>query len=182
TQQVIQQKGDPGKDGLTPFIADNGNWWLGGVDTGVKAQAKDGLTPFIADNGNWWLGGVDTGVKAQAKDGAKGDTGLGFVAIFNQSVENWLTSNMFIDNTIKNYLILYNGWHGDKNIEIKDNENQQITTLTGDELVGKVLTLQLTSQRIYIRLNGVLQKEYEYVIHGFDIDLTLTNIKLLELA
>lgn len=154
TQQVIQQKGDPGKDGLTPFIADNGNWWLGGVDTGVKAQAKDG---------------------------AKGDTGLGFVAIFNQSVENWLTSNMFSsDDTIKNYLILYSGWHGDKKIEIIDNENQQITTLTGDELVGKVLTLQLTSQRIYIRLNGVLQKEYE--IQGFYIDLTLTNIKLLELA
>lgn len=149
TQQVIQQKGDPGKDGLTPFIADNGNWWLGGVDTGVKAQ---------------------------------GDTGLGFVAIFNQSVENWLTDNMFSSDTIKNYLILYSGWHGDKKIEIKDNENQQTTTLTGDELVGKVLTLQLTSQRIYIRLNGVLQKEYEYVIHGFDIDLTLTNIKLLELA
>ena len=39
------------------------------------------INTFIADNGNWWLGGVDTGVKAQAKDGAKGDTGLGFVAI-----------------------------------------------------------------------------------------------------
>ena len=150
TQQVIQQKGDPGKDGLTPFIADNGNWWLGGVDTGVKAQAKDGL---------------------------------GFVAIFNQRyVDFWLRSSMFSDDTIKNYLILYSGWHGDKKIEIIDNENRQITTLTGDELVGKVLTLQLTSERIYIRLNGVLQKEYECVIHGFDIDLTLTNIKLLELA
>lgn len=155
TQQVIQQKGDPGKDGLTPFIADNGNWWLGGVDTGVKAQAKDG---------------------------AKGDTGLGFVAIFNQSVENWLTSNMFSNDTIKNYLILYSGWHGDKKIEIIDNENQQTTTLTGDELVGKVLTLQLTTQKIYIRLNGVLQKEYEIPSFYFYIDLTLTNIKLLELA
>ncbi len=153
TQQVIQQKGDPGKDGLTPFIADNGNWWLGGVDTGVKAQ------------------------------GAKGDTGLGFVAIFNQCVVKWLTSSMFSsDDTIKNYLILYSGWHGDTKIEIIDNANQQITTLTGDELVGKVLTLQLTSQRIYIRLNGVLQKEYEIASFDFDIDLTLTNIKLLELA
>ena len=132
-------------------------------------------------------GGVGTGVKAQAIDG---DTGLGFVAIFNQSVENWLTSNMFSsDSAIKNYLILYSGWHGDKKIEINDNSNQETTTLTGDELVGKVLTLQLTSQvalsagasgRIYIRLNGVLQKEYE--AQGFDIDLTLTNIKLLELA
>ena len=30
-------KGDPGKDGLTPFIGANGNWYIGTLDTGVKA-------------------------------------------------------------------------------------------------------------------------------------------------
>ena len=25
-----------GEDGLTPYIGDNGNWWLGGKDTGVS--------------------------------------------------------------------------------------------------------------------------------------------------
>lgn len=41
-------KGVSGSDGLTPYIGDNGNWWIGTSDTGVKAQgdaifAKDGI-------------------------------------------------------------------------------------------------------------------------------------------
>ncbi len=31
--------GADGKDGLTPFIGENGNWWIGEKDTGVKAAA-----------------------------------------------------------------------------------------------------------------------------------------------
>ena len=30
----------------------------------VGADGKDGLTPFIGENGNWWIGEKDTGVKA----------------------------------------------------------------------------------------------------------------------
>ena len=32
----------------------------------VGADGKDGLTPFIGENGNWWIGEKDTGVKAAA--------------------------------------------------------------------------------------------------------------------
>ncbi len=32
--------GEDGKDGLTPFIGENGNWWIGEKDTGVKAAAE----------------------------------------------------------------------------------------------------------------------------------------------
>ena len=87
------QDGASGKDGNTPFIGENGNWWIGGTDTGVKAagekgekgdtgekgetgaSGKDGNTPFIGENGNWWIGGTDTGVKAAGEKGEKGDTG-----------------------------------------------------------------------------------------------------------
>ena len=31
-------QGRPGKDGETPFVGDNGNWWLGDKDTGYYAQ------------------------------------------------------------------------------------------------------------------------------------------------
>lgn len=34
--------GTPGKPGLTPHIGSNGNWWIGEIDTGVKAEGKDG--------------------------------------------------------------------------------------------------------------------------------------------
>lgn len=58
-----------GEDGVTPHVGENGNWYLGENDTGVKAQGDDGVTPHVGGNGNWWLGDVDTGVKAQGEDG-----------------------------------------------------------------------------------------------------------------
>ena len=64
--------GSNGNDGLTPYIGNNGNWWIGTTDTGVKAQGNagtDGQTPHIGDNGNWWIGTTDTGVKAQGSAG-----------------------------------------------------------------------------------------------------------------
>ena len=93
------QDGASGKDGNTPFIGENGNWWIGDTDTGVKAagekgekgdtgengetgvdgkdgaSGKDGNTPFIGENGNWWIGGTDTGVKATGEKGEKGEKG-----------------------------------------------------------------------------------------------------------
>lgn len=98
-------KGDPGEDGKTPYIGDNGNWWIDGVDTGIPAtgssgsdgsdgsngkdgqdgkdgkdgkdgeDGKDGLTPYIGSNGNWWIGTTDTGVKAAGADGKDGANG-----------------------------------------------------------------------------------------------------------
>ena len=44
-----------------------------GTSTTVTAQnGKDGLTPTIGENGNWFIGTVDTGVKAEGTDGAPG--------------------------------------------------------------------------------------------------------------
>ena len=70
-----------GKDGHTPEITvgTNGNWYVDGVDTGVKAQGdtgEDGHTPEITvgTNGNWHVDGVDTGVKAQGDAGEDGHT------------------------------------------------------------------------------------------------------------
>lgn len=49
----------PGEDGITPHIGENGNWYLGDIDTGVKAAGTDGddggyyspeITPNEADN------------------------------------------------------------------------------------------------------------------------------------
>ena len=42
-------KGDKGADGLTPFIGENGNWWIGEKDTGVKAAA-DAAVPAGSEN------------------------------------------------------------------------------------------------------------------------------------
>ena len=69
------EDGVDGNNGLNPYIGDNGNWWVGTTDTGVKAQGEQGvsgLSPYIGDNGNWWIGTTDTGVKAQGEQGVSG--------------------------------------------------------------------------------------------------------------
>lgn len=47
-----------------PSIGENGNWWLGNEDTGIKAKGEPGISPTIGSNGNWFIGDVDTGVNA----------------------------------------------------------------------------------------------------------------------
>lgn len=38
-------------------------------------NGADGNTPFIGENGCWWIGDTDTGIKAAGTDGEKGDKG-----------------------------------------------------------------------------------------------------------
>ena len=85
--------GADGKDGITPTIGENGNWYLGDTDTGKPSRGttgtngkdgtagKDGITPTIGENGNWYLGDTDTGKPSRGaagtngKDGASGKDG-----------------------------------------------------------------------------------------------------------
>ena len=88
------------KDGITPTIGKNGNWYLGSTDTGKPsrgaggtpgatgasgkdgspgADGKDGITPAIGENGNWYLGNTDTGKPSRGADGAVPDIQIGTV-------------------------------------------------------------------------------------------------------
>ncbi len=66
--------GNNGKDGETPVIGENGNWWIDGIDTGVLADVAINI-PLIGINGNWWLGEKDTGFRAQGQNGQDGQDG-----------------------------------------------------------------------------------------------------------
>ena len=66
TNGINGQDGRNGADGNTPFIGENGNWWIDTNDTGVKAEGKDGSA---GEKG-------DTGEKGEKGDkGDKGDKG-----------------------------------------------------------------------------------------------------------
>lgn len=88
--------GADGKDGITPTIGKNGNWYLGNTDTGKPsrgadgtpgatgapgkdgapgADGKDGITPTIGKNGNWYLGSTDTGKPSRGAGGTPGAAG-----------------------------------------------------------------------------------------------------------
>lgn len=77
---------------VAPYIKD-GYWWVGNVNTNVKAEGTDGKdgkdgidgvngkdgadgeTPYIKD-GYWWIGETNTNVKAEGVDGKDGANGL----------------------------------------------------------------------------------------------------------
>ena len=91
------EPGVPGKDGHTPEIGSNGNWFINQVDTGKPSRGEqgvpgsigpegkpgkdgtNGITPTIGSNGNWYIGTENTGKPSRGEkgeQGPKGDTGL----------------------------------------------------------------------------------------------------------
>ncbi len=50
--------------GTNASIGSNGNWYLDGIDSGKKAVGTDAEKVTIGENGNWFIGTTDTGVKA----------------------------------------------------------------------------------------------------------------------
>jgi len=93
-----------GEAGDTPRIGDNGNWWIGDVDTGVIAQGQngsDGNSPYIGDNGNWWISESDTGVAAMGKDGADGANGVGIKSITYDPATGMMTITLTNDKFTK---------------------------------------------------------------------------------
>lgn len=64
--------GAPGKDGLTPHIGENGNWWIGDTDTGISAKGVKGNTGDKGEKGDT---GPQGPVGPQGPQGAAGPQG-----------------------------------------------------------------------------------------------------------
>ena len=58
-----------GLPGATPYIGQNGNWFVEGRDTLVHAQGEQGYIPYVGENLNWWINGEDTGILARGTNG-----------------------------------------------------------------------------------------------------------------
>lgn len=59
--------GATGADGLTPYIGDNGNWYIGDTDTGVQAAGQDGTDGTNGTNGVGYYGTCSTAAATAAK-------------------------------------------------------------------------------------------------------------------
>ena len=141
--------GNDGTNGLTPHIGDNGNWWLGASDTGIKAAGEngnDGVTPHIGDNGNWWIGSYDTGVKATGDNGITphiGNNGNWWIATSDTGVkatgENGVTPHIGSDGY---------WWIGNQNTGIKaQGEN-------GKDAIAPQLRINTTTNLWEISIDG----------------------------
>ena len=93
----IVGSGPRGKDGLSPSIGDNGNWWIGDTDTGVSAMGAG--APQIGENGNWFVDGEDTGVPATGPKGKDGESGK---SPYIGENGNWFTwdGEQFVDTGV----------------------------------------------------------------------------------
>ena len=103
------QDGRDGADGNTPFIGENGNWWIGETDTGVKAAGIDGIDGEKGDKGDKG----DPGEK-----GEKGDPGQNGSCSGYFCGEGYVPSTHLSDGAVPLYyremhnrggLISYNG-------------------------------------------------------------------------
>lgn len=68
-------KGDTGATGPAGPQGPAGAPGKDGTNGKPGAAGADGVTPHIGDNGNWYLGGTDTGKPSRGATGAKGDAG-----------------------------------------------------------------------------------------------------------
>ena len=162
---VVGQKGEPGKDGLTPFIGNNGNWWIGGLDTGVSASRTGPQGP--------------QGI--QGIQGEKGDNGSGFGETF-RSNDLFLQIRPGDGNVIKNYLIAFDtvSAMGQTRPSITDTDTQELISLA--DSIGKILSIHYiggSPSEVHYYLNGDKIKTYEC----YDITLILQsgNAKLVEI-
>lgn len=112
------QNGADGKDGNTPFIGENGNWWIGTTDTGVKATGVDGEK---GEKG-------DTGEKGQ--NGLNGNDGIGIKEAFISNTGELILT--YSDNTTAN-LGIVKGKDGLNGINGEKGEKGEGYTLTEDD-------------------------------------------------
>ena len=59
TSEVIHVKGADGKDGITPTIGDNGNWYIGATDTGKPSRGAAGTPGKNGTDGHTPVKGTD---------------------------------------------------------------------------------------------------------------------------
>ena len=92
-----------GQDGTTPTVTiNNDNYWvINGTVTAIKATGADGETPTIGDNGNWFIGTVDTNVKAQGEQGVQGEAGKSAYDLYKEANPNYTGTVSDWLNTLK---------------------------------------------------------------------------------
>lgn len=74
--------GAPGADGKDGIDGKDGANGINGADGAPGKDGEDGLTPFIGDNGNWWIGETDTGIHASGGGGGGGGAdGVGIASV-----------------------------------------------------------------------------------------------------
>ena len=90
--------------------------------TGVGKDGEDGITPHIGDNGNWYIGDIDTGKPSKGKDGANGADGYS-PSISVSSTETGYMLAIEHDENFTENVFIENGKDGTNGVDGKDGVN-----------------------------------------------------------
>lgn len=108
------EKGDPGEagaNGLTPHIGENGNWWIGDMDTGKPASGSGGGLAELPIASKDILGGIKVGEGLEiTEDGIlsvlAGGGAVGKIATLFEGAFATENSSLTLNDDIKNYDVL----------------------------------------------------------------------------
>lgn len=73
--QELGPQGEPGKDGITPHIGENGNWFIGEEDTGKSSRGEPGAPFVYSDFTEEQLAALTGPTGPQGPQGPQGETG-----------------------------------------------------------------------------------------------------------
>lgn len=91
--------GKDGADGQTPFIGENGNWWIGYTDTGIPAKGQNGADGKDGSDGKDGLNGKD------GTDGKNGENGLSAYELYKKYHPEYTKSEEeFLDDLVNGRL------------------------------------------------------------------------------
>ncbi len=140
-------------------IGENGNWFIGDTDTGVKAAGTDAQNVTIGQNGNWFIGTTDTGVKAAGTDAQNvtigengnwfiGTTDTGVKAVSGKyvvNVESSVELDKFTGENVVTTVITYSDGTTEtqKSVAAQKVESIYLTSFTGRSYVGYTPALML---------------------------------------
>ncbi|MBO7196555.1 MAG: hypothetical protein J6V80_04420 [Clostridia bacterium] len=172
------------KTDAEPTIGENGNWWIGGIDTNVAVTTQSGVvtnTPYIGNNNNWFIGGVGTNGTLETWHQLSGeDQSFGVVS------ENGGATSLDISNAarLNGYYVALSTLAGDYGVEatlyalyqaaISDTTDDLIVTPGAEE---NTVTFKYTYNTVFVNATDIIYGDNVgskvYNVNHFDVEVTL---------
>lgn len=172
TGYVIGADGKDGRDGVDGRDGRDGADGRDGFDGTNGKDGVDGKTPYIGDNGNWWIGEEDTGVKAKTTDFIFNDNGKGTILLayvgsdYNVKIPAKTTEigvGAFKDNRILTTVEIPNGVTTIRESSFENCSSLQSVVLPeGLSALGKSAFMSCSSlENAYIPYSLITSEEWE---------------------
>lgn len=148
----------------------------------ISSCAKDGLTPYIGENGNWWIGDEDQGISAQGpkgdtgdlgEDGKNGNDGVSVVSVSKtNSQDNIDTYTIKYSNNTSTTFTVTNGLNGKNGEKGADADPLTIKNVSIKESTGNVDTYEIEFsdgyKTTFVVTNGVDGEDLTVLSIAFD--------------